>query len=82
MEKVTVGNQVMEVVLKEKVTEKMKELHMEKDELIQMIQGNIEDLISAEEKEEVLLMGEWTLLLYKEGNQLVVSNLFGKQNIL
>jgi predicted transcriptional regulator len=82
MKKVTVGNQVMEVVLKEKVVEKMTALQIEQEELVKMIQDNIEDLIAAEEKEEVLLMGEWTLLLYKEGNQLVITNLFGKQNIL
>jgi predicted transcriptional regulator len=82
MKKVTVENQVMEVVLKEKVVEKMTALQIEQEELVKMIQDNIEDLISAEEKEEVLLMGEWTLLLYKEGNQLVITNLFGKQNIL
>jgi predicted transcriptional regulator len=82
MKKVTVGNQIMEVVLKEKVVEKMTALQIEQEELVKMIQDNIEDLISAEEKEEVLLMGEWTLLLYKEGNQLVITNLFGKQNIL
>lgn len=82
MKKVTVGNQVMEVVLKEKVAEKITTLQIGQDEIIQMIQDNIEELVNANEKEEVLLMGVYTLLLYKDENQVVVTNLFEKQNIL
>lgn len=81
MTKMMVANKEMELKVEGKAAEKAKERNVTEEMMKDILQRNEETIQDANENEEVLIVGNVTLAIFKTSEKVVVTNLFGQQNI-
>lgn len=82
MVELLIADKTFELVLQENAEKKRKELGVEEFSIQALIERNPEAVLESLDNESVLISGDISITFYKKDNRVVVSNLYGANQVL